>query len=39
MKWNANPFQLDGGDEGLSEDDGAGFLLAYWLGRYEGLWR
>jgi len=34
MKWNGNPFELDGGDEGRSEDDGAFFLLPYWLGRY-----
>ena len=34
MKWNGNPFQLDGGDNGRSEDDGAFFLLPYWVGRY-----
>jgi hypothetical protein len=34
MKWNGNPFRLDGGDNGRSEDDGAFFLLPYWLGRY-----
>ncbi len=34
MKWNGNPFELDGGNGGLSEDDGAYFLLPYWLGRY-----
>jgi hypothetical protein len=34
MKWNGNPFRLDGGNEGMSEDDGAFFLLPYWLGRY-----
>lgn len=34
MKWNGNPFQLDGGDYGRSEDDGAFFLLPYWMGRY-----
>ncbi len=33
-KWNGNPFQLDGGNAGRSEDDGAFFLLPYWLGRY-----
>jgi hypothetical protein len=27
MKWNGNPFELDGGDDGHSEDDGAFFLL------------
>ena len=27
MKWNGNPFVVDGGDGGRSEDDGAFFLL------------
>ncbi len=34
MKWNGNPFQLDGGNGGHTEDDGAFFLLPYWMGRY-----
>jgi hypothetical protein len=37
MKWNANPFEVDGGSGGLSEDDGAAFLLPYWLGRFHRL--
>lgn len=37
MNWNGNPFQLDGGDDGGSEDDGAFFLLPYWMGRYHAL--
>jgi len=37
MKWNGNPFELDGGDGGRSEDDGAFFLLPYWLGRFHRL--
>ncbi|MBO0723021.1 MAG: hypothetical protein J2P41_19510, partial [Blastocatellia bacterium] len=37
MKWNGNPYRLDGGDGGRSEDDGAFFLLPYWLGRYHKL--
>ena len=37
MRWNANPFAIDGGDGGNSEDDGAAFLLPYWLGRYQKL--
>jgi len=37
MKWNSNPFVPDGGDNGRSEDDGAFFLLPYWLGRYHHL--
>ena len=37
MKWNGNPFRLDGGDGGRTEEDGAFFLLPYWLGRYHGI--
>ena len=33
-KWNGNPYALDGGSGGSSEDDGAYFLLPYWMGRY-----
>jgi hypothetical protein len=33
-KWNSNPFDIDGGSGGRVEDDGAAFLLPYWLGRY-----
>jgi hypothetical protein len=36
-KWNGNPYNLDGGTGGRSEDDGAYFLLPYWMGRYHGL--
>ena len=34
MRWNANPFVVDGGNGGSREDDGAAFLLPYWMGRY-----
>jgi hypothetical protein len=34
MKWNSNPFVVDGGGGGSGEDDGAAFLLPYWMGRY-----
>jgi hypothetical protein len=34
QRWNSNPFQLDGGSGGRGEDDGAAFLLPYWMGRY-----
>jgi hypothetical protein len=34
MKWNGNPFVLDGGSGGHREDDGAAFLLPYWMGRH-----
>jgi hypothetical protein len=37
MKWNGNPFQTDCNSEGRTEDDGAFFLLPYWLGRYHEL--
>lgn len=36
-KWNGNPYSLDGGKGGRSEDDGAYFLLPYWMGRYHKL--
>ena len=39
MKWNANPFVLDGGNGGRSEDDGAAFLIAYWIGCEHGFWK
>jgi len=35
-KWNSNPYRPDGGGDGTSEDDGAYFLLPYWMGRYYG---
>lgn len=34
MKWNGNPFRLDGGRQGYGEDDGGFYILPYWLGRY-----
>ena len=37
MKWNGNPFIVDGGNGSRAEDDGAFFLLPYWMGRYEKL--
>jgi hypothetical protein len=37
MKWNGNPFIVDGGNGGRGEDDGAFFLLPYWMGRYFGF--
>ncbi len=37
MKWNGNPFRVDGPGNGGSEDDGAFFLLPYWMGRYHGF--
>lgn len=37
MKWNGNPYRLDAGSNGKSEDDGTFFLLPYWMGRYYGF--
>ncbi|HEY3284714.1 MAG TPA: transcriptional regulator [Armatimonadota bacterium] len=37
QKWNSNPYQMDTGNGGLEEDDGAFYLLPYWMGRYYGL--
>jgi hypothetical protein len=36
-RWNGNPFAPDGGGDGRSEDDGAAWALAYWLGVYHRL--
>jgi hypothetical protein len=35
-KWNSNPYRPDGGGGGHAEDDGAFFLLPYWMARAEG---
>lgn len=37
QKWNADPFIADGGGDGRIEDDGAAYLLPYWMGRFHGL--
>ena len=37
LKWNANPYALDGGGNATREDDGTYFLLPYWMGRYYGF--
>lgn len=39
LKWNGNPYQLRRMGDGRTEDDGAAFLLPYWMGRYHGLLR
>jgi hypothetical protein len=36
-KWNYNTYQYDAGSDGYGEDDGAYFLLPYWMGRYHRL--
>jgi hypothetical protein len=38
-KWNGNPYSLDGGNGGRSEDDGAYFLLPYWMARLHHLFQ
>lgn len=35
-KWNSNPYIPDHRGSGRHEDDGAFFLLPYWMGRYHG---
>jgi hypothetical protein len=37
MRWNGDPYLLDGGSEGRYRDDGAAILLPYWMGRYHRL--
>lgn len=37
VNWDGNPYKLRGGTGGRSENDGAFFLLPYWMGRYHGL--
>jgi len=34
MRWNGDPYELDGGSQGLVRDDGSFILLPYWMGRY-----
>ncbi len=33
-RWNSNPFVPDGGNGGVTEEDGSAWLLPYWMGRY-----
>lgn len=37
QKWNGDPYEPDGGGDGRHEDDGAAYLLPYWMGRYHGF--
>lgn len=37
QKWNADPYVPDDGGDGRHEDDGAAYLLPYWMGRYHGF--
>ncbi|HZO89707.1 MAG TPA: hypothetical protein VFB38_15365 [Chthonomonadaceae bacterium] len=36
-KWNHNPYVPDYGGDGGTEEDGAFWLLPYWMGRYHGI--
>lgn len=36
-KWNRNPYLPVEGGDGRTEDDGAAYLLPYWMGRYHGF--
>lgn len=36
-KWNSNPYYLDYRGNGTREDDGAAWLLPYWMGKYHGF--
>ncbi len=37
MRWNGDPYQLDGGSGGASREDGTFILLPYWMGVYHRL--
>jgi hypothetical protein len=36
-KWNANPFDIEVNRAGRGEEDGAAYLLPFWLGRHHGF--
>lgn len=38
-RWNGNPWQGDGGNDGRIEQDGSTWLIAYWMGVYHGYIR
>jgi len=37
MRWNGDPYTLDGGTDGSSRDDGVPILLPYWMGQWHRL--
>lgn len=39
MKWNQNPYRLEGGGTGHAEETGTHWLLPYWMGRHHGFIR
>ncbi len=36
-KWSTDPYLPEGGEDGRFEDDGAAYLLPYWMGRFHGF--
>ena len=36
-RWNDNVYLPDGGRSGMQEDDGAAYLLPYWMARWHGF--
>lgn len=36
-KWNGDPYRADIAGDGRREDDGAAYLLPYWMGRFHGF--
>ncbi len=36
-KWNADPYVPDDAGDGRNEDEGAAYLLPYWMGRFHGF--
>lgn len=36
-RWNSDPWEPDGGGTGNSEEEGAAWLLGYWLGVHHGM--
>ncbi len=36
-KWNGDPYEPDDAGTGRHEDDGAAYLLPYWMGRFHGF--
>lgn len=37
LRWNGNPYRVDGGGDGNEEGDGVLYYLPYWMGRYLGF--
>jgi hypothetical protein len=36
QRWNGDPYEPDGGHDGMMEDDGGAWLVSYWMGVYHG---